>query len=168
MFIKDLQPRATKVDVEGEVMEVSDVREFSKFGKAGKVATAFIKDATGRVKLSLWNEQTEQVKAGDTVKVTNGYVNEFQGEMQLTTGKFGTLEVIPKEDKPEDSVTDDNEEEADALHGITQPHDDEDAVTEDSKLMADIDEGRKRPDSKPPARPDEEETGIDVEEEDMS
>lgn len=94
MFIKDLQPRQTNVDVEGDVLEITDVREFNKFGKTGKVSTALLKDDTGKVKLSLWNEQTEKVKAGDKVKVTKGYVGEFQGELQLTTGKFGTLEVI--------------------------------------------------------------------------
>ena len=94
MFIKDLQARQTNVDVEGEVVEMSDVREFNKFGKAGKVANAVVKDTTGKVKLSLWNEQIEKIKVGDKVKVTKGYVGEFQGELQLTTGKFGTLEVI--------------------------------------------------------------------------
>jgi len=98
MFIKDLQPRQTGVDVEGEVTEVSDVREFNKFGKQGRVSNAMIKDGTGRVKLSLWNEQTEKVKVGDKVKVKNGYVGEFQGELQLTTGKFGTLEVVRGEE----------------------------------------------------------------------
>jgi replication factor A1 len=98
MFIKDLQPRQTGVDVEGDVTEVSDVREFNKFGKQGRVSNAMIKDGTGRVKLSLWNEQTEKVKVGDKVKVKNGYVGEFQGELQLTTGKFGTLEVIRGEE----------------------------------------------------------------------
>jgi replication factor A1 len=99
MFIKDLQPRQTNVDVEGEVTELSDVREFSKFGKQGSVATAVVKDGSGMVKLSLWNEQTEKVKQGDKVKVKNGYVGEFQGELQLTTGKFGTLEVVRGEEE---------------------------------------------------------------------
>ena len=93
MFIKDLQPRQTNVDVEGEVLEISDVREFSKYGRQGKVANAIIKDGTGKVKLSLWNEQIEKVHPGDKVKIQKGYVGEFQGELQLTTGKFGTLEV---------------------------------------------------------------------------
>jgi replication factor A1 len=99
MFIKDLQPRQTNVDVEGEVLEMSDVREFNKMGRQGKVANALIKDGTGRVKLSLWNEQIEKVKVGDKVKVTKGYVGEFQGELQLTTGKFGALEIV-KGDSP--------------------------------------------------------------------
>jgi replication factor A1 len=46
--------------------------------------------------LTLWNQDIEKVKQGDTVRITNGYVNEFQGEKQLTTGKFGKLEVNPK------------------------------------------------------------------------
>ena len=157
MFIKDLQPRQTKVDIEGEVAEMSDAREFSKFGKAGRVATAFIKDATGRVKLSLWNEQTGQVKVGDTVKITNGYVNEFQGEMQLTTGKFGTLEVVGKTDP---GIIDDEQEESEALTELNRPHD-TDSETEGSKLMSDI--GGKRPEKKR-----QEDTSIDVEEEDFS
>ncbi len=94
MDIKDLQVRQGNVDVVADVLEVGDVREFEKFGKTGKVATAKIKDDTGEVKLSLWNEQADQVKPGDKVKITNGYVNEFQGEKQLTTGKFGKLEVV--------------------------------------------------------------------------
>ena len=42
---------------------------------------------TGDIKLSLWNDDTARVKAGDKVKITNGYVSEWQGELQLTTGK---------------------------------------------------------------------------------
>jgi len=124
MFIKDLQPRQTGVDVEGEVIEMSDVREFNKFGKAGKVANALIKDGTGRVKLSLWNEQIEKVKVGDTVKIHNGYVGEFQGELQLTTGKFGTIEVSGSSAKVE-SAKEVNKEAPVALKKETEMRSDE-------------------------------------------
>jgi replication factor A1 len=98
MLIKDLEARQSNVDVEGEVIELSDVREFDKFGKKGRVASAIITDGSGKIKLSLWNEQIEKVKIGDKVKIQKGYVSEFQGELQLTTGKFGALEVV-KEDE---------------------------------------------------------------------
>jgi replication factor A1 len=94
MAIKDLEVRQGNVDVVAEVIEVGEAREFTKFGRTGKVATAKIKDDTGEVNLSLWNEQVDMVKPGDKIHITNGYVNEFQGELQLTTGKFGKLEVI--------------------------------------------------------------------------
>ncbi len=94
MEIKDLIAKKKNVDIELEVVELGIVREFSKFGQAGRVVTAIAKDKTGKVNLTLWNEQTDQIKAGDKVKLTNGYVNEWQGELQLTTGRMGTLEIV--------------------------------------------------------------------------
>src|SRR3989338_5101437 len=94
MAIKDLQIRQGKVDITVEVVDISEPREFEKFGKKGKVASAKVKDATGEITLSLWNDQVDLVKPGQTLKIINGYVSEFQGEPQLTTGRFGKLEII--------------------------------------------------------------------------
>jgi len=98
MQIKDLKPKQGNVDVTIDVVDVGDPREFQKFGKPGKVATAIAKDETGDIKLTLWNEDIEKVKAGDKIHLVNGYVNEWQGEMQLTTGRMGKLEVVGKAD----------------------------------------------------------------------
>lgn len=96
MQIKDLKPKQGNVDIVVDVVDVGTPREFQKFGKPGKVATAIAKDETGDIKLTLWNEDIEKVKSGDKVHLTNGYVNEWQGEMQLTTGRMGKLEVVGK------------------------------------------------------------------------
>lgn len=96
MQIKDLEVRQGNVDIVVEVSEKGDVREFEKFGRKGRVCSAKAKDASGEIVLSLWNEQIDQVNVGDSVHVTNGYVSEFQGEKQLTTGKFGRLEITSK------------------------------------------------------------------------
>jgi len=101
MAIKDLEVRQGNVDIVVEVSEKGDVREFQKFGRTGRVCNAKVKDETGEINLSLWNEQIDQVNVGDRVHITNGYVNEFQGEKQLTTGKFGKLEVVGKKDDAE-------------------------------------------------------------------
>ncbi len=94
MNISDLEPRQGNVEVIGEITEIGQTREFQKFGRSGRVATAILKDETGEIKLSLWNEQIDEFKAGDKVRIENGYVNEWQGEKQLTTGKFGKIEKI--------------------------------------------------------------------------
>jgi len=94
MNIKDLQARQGKVELVGEITEKGQPREFEKFGRSGKVCDSKLKDVSGEIKLSLWNEQVDKVHIGDTVKITNGYVGEWQGELQLSTGKFGQLEVI--------------------------------------------------------------------------
>ena len=98
MQVKDLKPKQGSVDITVDIIDVGEAREFQKFGKAGRVATAVGKDETGDIKISLWNEDIDKVKAGDKIKLTNGYVNEWQGEMQLTTGRMGKLEVVGKAD----------------------------------------------------------------------
>ena len=103
MQVKDLKPKQGNVDITVDVVDVGEPREFNKFGKAGKVATAIAKDETGDIKISLWNDDADKVKAGDKVQITNGYVNEWQGEMQLTTGRMGNLEVVGKSDSSSDS-----------------------------------------------------------------
>ena len=97
MAIKDLQVRQGDVDVVVDVVDVGETREFEKFGKTGRVATAVAKDETGDIKLTLWNDDIDHIKAGDKIHIINGYVSEWQGEKQLTTGKFGQLEVNPTE-----------------------------------------------------------------------
>jgi len=98
MQVKDLKPKQGNVDIVIDVVDVGETREFNKFGKPGKVATALAKDETGDIKLTLWNEDIEKVKSGDKIHLVNGYVNEWQGEMQLTTGRMGKLEVVGKGD----------------------------------------------------------------------
>lgn len=156
MAIKDLKPRQTNVEVIGVITEMGDVREFQKFGKSGRVANAKLKDETGEIKLSLWNEQIDQVKKGDKVHIQKGYVNEWQGELQLTTGKFGTMEVLgSSSDNKVDAVTADEIEEKDSLEG--QKDTGEHVLTKDEKTeeedLEQLGEG---------------EENLDVEEEDIS
>ncbi|MFA6888434.1 MAG: SOSS complex subunit B family protein [Candidatus Woesearchaeota archaeon] len=96
MQIKGLQPRQGKVELIATVIEKSDVRDIATANFSGKICNAKLKDETGTIKFTLWNDQVVQVNVGDTIKVINGYVSEYQGEMQLSTGKFGTLEVVSK------------------------------------------------------------------------
>jgi len=83
------------VSVEAKVVEKSEAHEvLSRFkDETYKVATAVIGDETGTIKLTLWNEQISQVNVNDTVKVENGYVSSFKGEIQLNVGRFGKLTV---------------------------------------------------------------------------
>ena len=118
MAIKDLELRQGNVDLTAEVVEIGEVREFNKFGKPGRVATAKIKDETGEISLTLWNDDIDKVKVGDTIQIKNGFVNEWQGTPQLTTGRMGSLEVISKADEdseaePESPSEEDSAEEED-------------------------------------------------------
>lgn len=92
--ISELEVRQNNVDVEGTIVEIGETKTFNKFGRELRVADAVLKDDSGTIKLSLWNDDINRFKAGDKVKITNGYINEFQGEKQLTAGKFGKMEKL--------------------------------------------------------------------------
>ncbi len=107
--ISELFVRQGSVEVEGTIKEIGEVRSFDKFGRQLKVADAILEDDSGSIKLTLWNDDTDKYKAGDKVKITNGYVGEFQGEKQLTSGKFGKIEKVGKgesitENQPEEEA----------------------------------------------------------------
>jgi len=100
MTIAELQVKQGNVDIVVEVAEKGEIREFEKFGKPGKVCNAKVKDDSGEIALTLWNEDINKVSVGDKIKITNGFVNEWQGEKQLTTGRFGSLEILDGEGAP--------------------------------------------------------------------
>jgi len=93
--IKDLSDGMRRVDVVAKVTEKSETREVrSRYrDETYQVADAMISDETGTIKLVLWNKQIEQVNIDDTVKIENGYIRSFRGEMQLNVGRYGTLTV---------------------------------------------------------------------------
>lgn len=85
-----------RVDVEAKVTEKAEPREVKSrmSGETLKVADAVVADESGSIKLTLWNEQIDQVNVNDKIKVANGYVTSFQGEIQLNVGRYGTLTVL--------------------------------------------------------------------------
>ena len=161
MKISELQPRQGNIEIEAEVIDKGEARTFEKFGKEGRVCNAKIKDDSGEIKLSLWNEQVDQVNVGSKVKLTNGYVSEFQGEMQLSTGKFGSLEIVSgnTEDHGEHILSEDEKTEAEALNKEIPEPAPEEEVTKDELEETDLKESKKIPEN--PAS----EENVDVEEE---
>jgi replication factor A1 len=99
--IKNLTAKQTDVNVQGTIKEVSPPREFQKYGKPGRVANSILEDESGQIVLTLWNEDVDNIKAGDKIKVVNGYVNEWRGDLQLTAGRKGSLEKISDEETNE-------------------------------------------------------------------
>ena len=95
MEIKDLRDGMKRVNVEATIVEKGDTREVrSKYkDESLKVCSLVVADDSGSIKLTLWNEQIDQVKVNDKIKVENGYVTAFKGEIQLNVGKFGKLTI---------------------------------------------------------------------------
>ena len=94
MEIKDLQANQGKVDLVLEIVEKEEPRTFEKFGKSGKVCNVKVKDASGEVKMTLWNEDVDKVSQEDKMHLENDWCSEYQGEKQISAGKFGKIEVV--------------------------------------------------------------------------
>jgi replication factor A1 len=94
MLIKDVQPNQGNVDLVLTVKEKGDVRTFEKFGRSGRVCTLTATDESGEIKVTLWNDDVDKVNACDKIHIKNGWCSEFKGEKQVSTGKFGALEVL--------------------------------------------------------------------------
>jgi len=94
--IKELKDGMRRVDVTARVIEKSEPREVrSRYGdQMLRVADAMLSDDTGTIKLTLWNEQIDQVDVNNSVRIDNGYVTTFRGEIQLNVGRYGKLSVI--------------------------------------------------------------------------
>ncbi len=94
MEVKDVKPNQGKIDLVVEVVNKQEPRSFEKFGKKGKVCNAVVKDDSGEITLTLWNEDVDKINVGDKVRVQDGWCSEYKGEKQLSTGKFGKIEVL--------------------------------------------------------------------------
>ena len=94
MKISDLKPYQPIDEIVVTVVEVSPVKEFTKFGMTGRVLTALIEDNSGKINLMLWDDQVESVKLGDKIRITDGYVKEYKGEMQVNVGRQGEIVVL--------------------------------------------------------------------------
>ncbi len=44
--------------------------------------------------VTLWNEDIDRVSLNDRIAITNGWVSEWQGNLQVSPGRYGTLEVL--------------------------------------------------------------------------
>ena len=95
MNISDLRDGMRRVDAEGEIAEISEPRTVNlRTGDQARVADCMLKDDSGDIKLSLWDDQMAQVNQGSKLWLTMVYTNSFRGELRLNVGKFGKLEVL--------------------------------------------------------------------------
>jgi replication factor A1 len=93
--IGDLKVGMKKVSLKAEVLEIPESKiVYTRYGTTASISNALIKDETGSMKMSLWNQQIDLVHKGDMVDIKNGKVTWFSGERQLRLGRTGSLSVI--------------------------------------------------------------------------
>ena len=81
-----------KVDLKAKIIEIPPaIKVMTRFGHSAKVTNIKIADDTGSIRLSLWNNQMDDLYVGDNVEIENSYVARYRGELQLRLGRKGTI-----------------------------------------------------------------------------
>lgn len=101
--IADIKQEMAEVDIIGRVAAISETRVFDRSDKtAGKVSTLMLMDATGQVRVSLWDEWADlskNLKIGDAVKLENATIRSgLGGRLELSLGSRGRLILNPPEE----------------------------------------------------------------------
>jgi len=93
--VGELTPQSRAVNVTAKVVSKSEIRDIplGRDGAAHKVCDALVGDETGSIYLTLWDDNIEKVDEEHTVRIENGYVTLFKGNMRLNIGKYGKLEI---------------------------------------------------------------------------
>ena len=93
MKINEISRGMSGISVAGEVTDKSEPRRVSTRYGPRNVCDATLEDDTGRIRLSLWQEQIDLVSIGDKIKISGAYVTEFRNELQLSIPRSGKLEI---------------------------------------------------------------------------
>ena len=94
------------INIIGKIRDKDEIRTVrrKKDGVEVKVCDAYLADKVGRIKLTLWAEDTEKVKNGDCVSIEDGYITPWKEVKQLNIPQppKGKLEVISDDNCKDD------------------------------------------------------------------
>ena len=84
------------INIEGTCTKLGEIRTVNKkTGGTIDLRECLLVDREGdEISLTLWGDDAIKITDGSRVQILNGYTNTFKGQVSLTKGKFGKLEVI--------------------------------------------------------------------------
>ena len=101
LTIRDLVPGMSNVNLLARVVRVYEPRSFSRWdGSVGKVVSLLLRDSTGTIRASFWDDKASlvergSVRKGDLLRVSSAYVQEGQrGEPELRVSARSSVEVV--------------------------------------------------------------------------
>ncbi|MEM7825413.1 MAG: DUF2240 family protein [Candidatus Aenigmatarchaeota archaeon] len=105
--IKNIVAGMRNVNLIGRVFRISNITEFKKGdGSKGKVASIFIADDTGFIRLPLWDDEVKIIEdgllnLGSTIQIINGIAREnIFGDVEISLGRYGSIKEVEAENLP--------------------------------------------------------------------
>jgi replication factor A1 len=81
--------------IDATITEISPVRDVTTMRGPSRVADATLKDETGSITLTLWGDDTTKYTVGQKVRITDGWVKDYKGKLQLSMGRSGKIQLQP-------------------------------------------------------------------------
>jgi replication factor A1 len=80
--------------IDATITAISAVRDVTTSRGASQVADATLQDETGTITLTLWGEDTKKYTVGQKVRITDGWVKDFRGKLQVSMGRSGSIKIV--------------------------------------------------------------------------
>lgn len=89
----DLSENDTRINVFIKVIEKQTERSYfsRKDNQPHKVAEFLVGDETATIILTAWDDQIAKIKPGNIYRITNGFVNSFNGYLRLNVGRYSQI-----------------------------------------------------------------------------
>ncbi len=81
-------------NIEATITAISPVRDVTTSRGASKVADATLQDDSGTITLTLWGDDSARFSVGQKIKIADGWVKDFRGKLQVSTGRSGTISIV--------------------------------------------------------------------------
>jgi len=96
MKVSELKPNSNVDEIILKIIEKREVRKVMKrFGGSARVCDLIGEDKDGdKIQVTLWNEEIEMVEENETIKIIDGWVKEWNNQLQISTGRKGRIEKI--------------------------------------------------------------------------
>jgi len=92
MKVNELKDKGAVEEITLKITAKEEPRDVR--GGSLRVCNATGEDDTGKITVTLWNADIDKVNAGDTIKITKGWSQIYNGSMQVSSGRLGKLEVV--------------------------------------------------------------------------
>ncbi len=90
--IASLRPNSNAT-IDATIIEISAIRDVTTSRGPSQVADATLQDATGTILLTLWGDDTKRFSVGQKIRISDGWVKDFRGKLQISVGRSGTISI---------------------------------------------------------------------------
>ena len=90
MKVSELADRSA---VEEIVLKITEIKEPNET-RVGMVQQAEAEDDSGKCTITFWQDDVGKYAVDETIKITKGWCKIYQGQVQVSSGKFGAIEKV--------------------------------------------------------------------------